>query len=285
MGDRLGAGLDGVRHLDRATGLGAWTPTAAGVRCTCPSPTSRLRVAGVLIDALSFSEALRRIGDFLNCDGTHVVHHLSADPIVQAMDDPALREALEHSDLNLPDGMGVVWGARASGARRLKRRVYGPELMEAVLQSGLGRDLQHAFVGGSPAGLEALKRRLAARFPRMRVAGAHAPPFREVTPAAVVEDLERLGAESDVLWIGLGTPKQQLWAHYARRFRPARVIATVGAAFDFLAGLKPQAPRWIGERGLEWAFRLATEPRRLWRRYLLGNPRFVWAVARERLAR
>jgi N-acetylglucosaminyldiphosphoundecaprenol N-acetyl-beta-D-mannosaminyltransferase len=107
--------------------------------------------------------------------------------------------------------------------------------------------------------------------------------MREVTHAGVEQDLRAIGTDADVLWVGLSTPKQQRWAELARQHRPAKIIATVGAAFDFHAGTKPQAPVWMQRAGLEWTFRLATEPRRLWRRYLIGNPRFVWAVLNQRM--
>jgi N-acetylglucosaminyldiphosphoundecaprenol N-acetyl-beta-D-mannosaminyltransferase len=152
-----------------------------------------------------------------------------------------------------------------------------------VMRWGLVRRLRHSLVGGSAQTIEELQNNLRRRIPGLRVVGAHSPPVREVTHAGVEQDLRALDADADVLWVGLSTPKQQRWAELARQHHPAKVVATVGAAFDFHAGNKPQAPGWMQRAGLEWTFRLATEPRRLWRRYLIGNPRFVLAVLNQRL--
>jgi N-acetylglucosaminyldiphosphoundecaprenol N-acetyl-beta-D-mannosaminyltransferase len=193
--------------------------------------------------------------------------------------------ALQSADLNLPDGMGVVWATRIMGAREkeLPGRLYGPTVMLEVIGWGIDREITHSFVGGSPSTLVALMSRLSDTFRGVRIQGAYSPPVRDVAPHTVAEDLAALGTSSDVLWVGLGTPKQQLWAHYAKALRPSRIVATVGAAFDFHAGTKRQAPDWIQRAGLEWSFRLLSEPRRLWRRYLIGNARFVAAVAKDRI--
>jgi N-acetylglucosaminyldiphosphoundecaprenol N-acetyl-beta-D-mannosaminyltransferase len=135
--------------------------------------------------------------------------------------------------------------------------------------------------------LDALTARLRERFSGMEIVAAVPPPVRPVSEEAVADDIgqirQRADGPIDVLWVGLGTPKQQIWAYHARRYEVAKVTVTVGAAFDFLSGSKRQAPPWMGPMGLEWVFRLAVEPRRLWRRYLVGNPRFVGRVALQRL--
>lgn len=203
-----------------------------------------------------------------------VLNHLAAHPTVEARRDPHLARVLQRADCNAADGMGTVWAARVlSGTTCPRRRVYGPDAMLATLERGRSRGWRHAFVGGTPEVLPRLLDQLLRRMPDLRLVGAHAPPFREVDAAAVAEDLQGLAPsdEVDVLWVGLGVPKQVIWADLARSHQPARVIATVGAAFDFHAQVVPQAPAWMQDAGLEWLFRLSRDPRRLWRRYLVGN--------------
>jgi len=154
-------------------------------------------------------------------------------------------------------------------------RVYGPDLTTHVLKAAAAARLPVGFYGGSQAVLAELTRRVSARFPGTRVVFSESPPYRAATPDEdehTVHSVVESGAR--ILFVGLGTPTQDRWMHAHRGKIPA-VMLGVGAAFDFLAGAKPQAPRWMQRRGLEWLFRLATEPRRLWKRYLRHNPRFA----------
>jgi N-acetylglucosaminyldiphosphoundecaprenol N-acetyl-beta-D-mannosaminyltransferase len=249
--------------------------------CSCPPLGLHAWVNGVRIDPLGPSEALDRLATFLSCGATHIVNHLPAHPTVLARRDSAYRDSLNRADMNVADGMGVVWACRHQGFAEMKERVYGPDFMLGVIAWGEHRGLSHAFMGGTEATVNLLVDELRRRYPKLIVTGAYAPPFRDVTAKSVAEDLSQLAAAADVLWVGLGTPKQQLWADFARSHATARAILTVGAAYDFIAGVKPQAPKWMQRNGLEWAFRLATEPRRLWRRALLDNAVFAWAVLRD----
>ena len=161
-------------------------------------------------------------------------------------------------------------------------RVYGPDLMLAACERAAARGYSSFFYGGRPGVAERLAARLAGAFPGLKIAGTYAPPFRELS-AQEDENVVQLisAAQPDLVWVGLGTPKQELWmAAHAHRI-DAGVLIGVGAAFDIHAGLTRQAPRWLQRSGLEWAFRLAQEPRRLWRRYLYNNPRFLAGVARR----
>jgi N-acetylglucosaminyldiphosphoundecaprenol N-acetyl-beta-D-mannosaminyltransferase len=170
--------------------------------------------------------------------------------------------------------MPLVWLLRLLGVSEATR-VYGPDLTRAVLEAAADAGIPVGFYGGSPAVLAELVRRVSGRYHGLKVAYAESPPFR---PATREEDERTTRAIADsgarILFIGLNTPKQDRWMH-AHRGRVPAVMLGVGAAFDFLAGSKPQAPRWMQRSGLEWTFRLATEPRRLWRRYLRHNPRFA----------
>jgi len=249
--------------------------------CSCPRISPFAWVNGVRIDPLSPAGALERLATFLSCPASHVVNHLPAHPTVLARRDPAYREALNRADMNVADGIGVVWACRRQGFSGMKERVYGPDFMLDVMAWGEGRGLTHSFVGGAGETLGILIREIRSRYPGLRVASAYAPPFREISRDSVQDDLSKLDAMADVLWVGLGTPKQQTWADFARMYAPAKVILTVGAAYDFIAGVKPQAPKWIQRKGLEWAFRLATEPRRLWRRAFIGTAQFAWYVGTD----
>ena len=194
--------------------------------------------------------------------------------IMEARRSPDYRIVMDQADLVTSDGMPLVWMLRRLGARSATR-VYGPDLMNLLLEAAEDAGIPVGFYGGTEAVLARLVPRAKQRYPRLQVAYAEAPPFRELTPE---EDRRTTQAIQDagvrILFVGLGSPKQDRWMH-AHKDRVPAVMLGVGAAFDFLAGAKPQAPRWMQSSGLEWAFRLASEPRRLWRRYLTQNPKFV----------
>ncbi len=194
--------------------------------------------------------------------------------LMEAFDDPSLRDQLNAADIVNPDGMPLVWSLRALGVSSATR-VYGPDATEMLLQAAQDSGIPVAFYGGSRATLEMLLLEVHRRYPQLEVACAISPPFRaldNVEDQTITEHIKESGA--GMLFVGLGCPKQERWimAHHGQI--PA-VMFGVGAAFDFLAGSKPQAPRWMMRNGLEWAFRLASEPRRLAVRYLKHNPRFV----------
>ena len=243
----------------------------------------RVNVLGVGVSAIELGTAVRVIGDWIAHRTPHYVCVSGVHGIMESQDDPALRSIHNRAGLVTPDGMPLVWLGRLAGHRGM-RRVYGPDLLLACCAESERLGWRHFFYGGGDGVAELLTDRLRARFPTMQLAGTYTPPFRELT-AAEEADIEQRIQESraDIVWVGLSTPKQERWmsAHVGRVAAP--VLVGVGAAFDFHAGLKPQAPRWMQQSGMEWLFRLATEPRRLWRRYLKNNPRFVWHVVQQRL--
>ena len=238
----------------------------------------RYNVLGVGISTVSLDRACR---DILAAQGhprTGYVCATGVHGVSAAQRDPAVRRALNGAWLNVPDGMPLVWLGRAHGHREVTR-VYGPDLMLAVCDAGRAGGLAHYFYGGGPGVAGTLRDRLAARFPGLRVAGTFTPPFRALQPAeAAAFRAEVAAARPDVIWVGLSTPTQERFMADQWRGLDAAVMIGVGAAFDFHAGLKPQAPRWMQRSGLEWLFRLAVEPRRLGRRYLVNNPLFVARV-------
>jgi N-acetylglucosaminyldiphosphoundecaprenol N-acetyl-beta-D-mannosaminyltransferase len=202
--------------------------------------------------------------------------------VAAAAEDAELRAALLGADLNVPDGQPLVWALGLLG-HRLGDRVYGPDLMDRACERATASGLGFYLYGGRNQGaLAQLARNLRLRHPGLRIVGGHVPPFRALTPEEerdVAADIRRSGA--DVVWVGIGVPKQEKWMARMRPRLDAPVLVGVGAAFDFHAGLIAQAPEWMQRLGLEWLFRLIQEPRRLWRRYLRYNPRFVAGFARQ----
>jgi N-acetylglucosaminyldiphosphoundecaprenol N-acetyl-beta-D-mannosaminyltransferase len=209
--------------------------------------------------------------------------------LISARDEPATMHAVLDATLAVPDGQPLVWALRLLGRRRATR-VYGPDLMKHWCERA-ARDGTPAYLygGRDDAARELLERRLRERFPGLRIVGGSSYAFRPLEqPLLTAGERERLVERIDasgaqVVWVGTGQPRQELWMSELRPLLKAPVLVGVGAAFDFHAGLVSQAPPWMGRHGLEWLYRLSREPRRLWRRYLLGNPRFVAAFTRQYL--
>jgi N-acetylglucosaminyldiphosphoundecaprenol N-acetyl-beta-D-mannosaminyltransferase len=245
-----------------------------------PRP-ARVDVLGVEVSAVDMAQAVAEIRRWVEEGEQHYVCVTGVHGVMESQRDPDLRRIHNASGLTTPDGMPMVWAGRRAGAAHMER-VYGPDLMLELCALAAERGWSSFFYGGGPGVAERLAERLAARFPRLEVAGCWSPPFRPLTPEEDARAVERIDASgAALLWVGLSTPKQERWmaAHVGRVRAP--VLLGVGAAFDIHAGLLPQAPRWMQRSGLEWLYRLAREPRRLWRRYLYNNPRFVAAIARR----
>jgi N-acetylglucosaminyldiphosphoundecaprenol N-acetyl-beta-D-mannosaminyltransferase len=212
--------------------------------------------------------------------------------VMRAQEDEELRAAVLGASLVVPDGQPLVWALRLLGHPEIRERVYGPELMLRCCARAAANGTRMYLYGGRSEGvLVALALNLRTRFPGLQIVGAYSPPhvagnawapFREPTAdedRRLAEEIDGSGAE--IVWVGTGQPRQELWMARMRPQLRAPMLIGVGAAFDFHAGLVSQAPPWLGRHGLEWAYRLAREPRRLWRRYTRYNPRFVVAIARE----
>jgi N-acetylglucosaminyldiphosphoundecaprenol N-acetyl-beta-D-mannosaminyltransferase len=236
----------------------------------------------VRIDAITIEDAIDRLVSG-KADGA--VHLCNAYTLSLASSDPSLATELNRGSLNLADGKPVVWIARRLGFKHLTRRVYGPELMERTLDVGQSMGINHYLFGSTPEVVDALTAQIHRRWPNAKIVGAESPSFAPLSDAdldAATDRFESAGAQ--IVWVGLGTPKHDLAiAEFAARSN--LTFVAVGAAFDFIAGAKKQAPNFAREHGLEWLFRLASEPRRLWRRYLVGNTVFLWRVIRTRPAR
>jgi N-acetylglucosaminyldiphosphoundecaprenol N-acetyl-beta-D-mannosaminyltransferase len=232
------------------------------------------RILGMRVDPTSYEEATEKVLLWAAAGESRYVCVANVHMLMEAHDDPSLRALVNAADLVTPDGMPLVWMLRKLGHPH-QERVCGPELTSRVCAEAARRGVPVGFYGGHPEALEALVRNLSARFPGLRVVYAYSPPFRPLTPEEderVTEEINASGAQ--ILFVGLGCPKQEWWmAEHKGRVRA--VMLGVGAAFDFHAGRVRQAPVWMQRAGLEWLFRLVQEPRRLWRRYLKHNPRFL----------
>ena len=199
---------------------------------------------------------------------------------VNIRENPNYADALIDADLSVADGMPIVWLLRRRGYKAA-RRVYGPDLMIAICEEAALNGWRCFLYGGSPGVPELLKQALLTRFPALKIVGCYSPPFRELTREEDEDICLRINATMpDLVFVGLGGPKQDLWMHEHRSRIHASVIHGVGAAFDFISGRLPQAPRWMMNAGLEWLFRLALEPRRLWKRYTLSNAKFLFYALR-----
>jgi N-acetylglucosaminyldiphosphoundecaprenol N-acetyl-beta-D-mannosaminyltransferase len=231
-------------------------------------------VFGTGISITTFEETLQLL-EQRSADHAITVNVCNVHSVMSARSDRELATALAAGEINTPDGVPLVWVIQSRGFTR-QARMYGPDLAVAAFAHGIPLGWRHFFYGATPETLQLLTRNLASRFPGLRIVGSYAPPFRDLTEAerdAITELIEGSGA--DIVWVGLGMPKQEKWMYEMRARLPGKVLIGVGAAFDFLAGTKRQAPHWMQRSGLEWLFRLGTEPRRLWRRYLWNNPAFL----------
>jgi N-acetylglucosaminyldiphosphoundecaprenol N-acetyl-beta-D-mannosaminyltransferase len=236
----------------------------------------RVNILGVGISALSMESALEQSEALLNREDAGYICVTGVHGIMEAQADTDFRNILNNSFLSTPDGMPTVWLGHLHGFKHMTR-VYGPDFMVNMCERSVHPGYRHFLYGGRPGVAEELRRELIRRFPGLQIVGTYTPPFRPLN----AEEEENLraqleAAKVDVLWCGLSTPKQERFmAAYVGRL-PVKLMVGVGAAFDLLSGNLSEAPDWMKQAGLQWLYRLIKEPKRLWRRYLLNNPRFIW---------
>ncbi|MEM7012698.1 MAG: WecB/TagA/CpsF family glycosyltransferase [Verrucomicrobiota bacterium] len=244
---------------------------------------NRFDVLGVGISRLNLPTAVSAIDSFLKTGDRGYICVTNVHVVVEAQDDPELKQILNDSVLTTPDGMPLVWAGRRLHKEDVGR-VYGPDLMREVFRATEGTGVRHFFYGGAERVAEDLRREMLRRFPDSEVVGVYSPPFRELNAAE--EDklvLQLQETKPDIVWVGLGAPKQERFmAEYIDRL-PCKLMIGVGAAFDFYTGRVRQAPLWMQRSGLEWTFRLAQEPRRLFSRYAKTNPRFLYLLGKQAL--
>jgi N-acetylglucosaminyldiphosphoundecaprenol N-acetyl-beta-D-mannosaminyltransferase len=255
--------------------LPAVSPPARGPQ---DSDAPRYAVLGTWVHAVDPARALDEIGAWIRQGRRGYVAFANVHGVIEGLDEATTRQAFNEAGLTVPDGVPLVWLGWLRGHAEV-RRVYGPDTVLGLSEQAARHGWSCYFYGGAPGVAERLAAVLTERFPGFRVAGVHAPPFRSLTEAEDAEDVSRLNASrADVVFVGLGCPKQERWMADHRPRLTAAALLGVGAAFDFHTGRVRQAPRWMMGAGLEWLFRLIQEPRRLWRRYLVYNPRFVFHV-------
>lgn len=242
---------------------------------------TRVDILGVHVNAIDRTAALDQISRWTSENERQYVCVTGVHGVMECQDDAELRRIHNESGLTVPDGMPMVWLGRLAGAKWMER-VCGPDLMLQLCEASAKNGWTHFFYGGAPGVAEKLAERLCEAYPGLRVGGTYTPPFRDLEESEKDEISSLINeAEPDLVWVGLSTPKQERWMDEFRGRLAAPALLGVGAAFDLHAGLTTRAPRWMQRSGLEWLYRLLTEPRRLWRRYLTNNPRFIWKAMRR----
>jgi N-acetylglucosaminyldiphosphoundecaprenol N-acetyl-beta-D-mannosaminyltransferase len=237
-------------------------------------------VVGTGISLLTFDELMASF-DSRPRDRATIVTITNVHAVMTARRDPELRRALDGADITTPDGMPIAWALRSMGNPD-QERVYGAKVTTTALETGLDRDWRHYFYGSTVETLDNLRAALKEQYEGIEIAGTHSPPFRDLDAAeedAVAAEI--METKPDFVWVGLGMPKQEKWMLRNKHRYPGVALVGIGAAFDFIAGTKPEAPAWMQKAGLEWVFRLASEPRRLWRRYIFNNPAYLLAWAKQ----
>jgi N-acetylglucosaminyldiphosphoundecaprenol N-acetyl-beta-D-mannosaminyltransferase len=239
----------------------------------------RINILGVGISAINLQQAVRQIEEWIARRDAQYVNVCTVHTVMECQKAERLRHLVNSSGLATPDGVPLVWLGHLHGYRGVSR-VYGPDLMLALCDGLQRTGARHFFYGGAPGVAGLLAKKLKARFPSLLVAGTHTPPYRPADAQESQDVLDAINAAApDIVWVGLGTPKQDYWVARHRALLRAPVLIAVGAAFDFHAGLLRQAPKWMQRNGLEWLFRLIQEPRRLAFRYVVYNPLFLLRVA------
>lgn len=240
---------------------------------------------GVNVAVTNLSRSCKVVDEWIKQKHKTYVCIAPVSTIMDCQDSEEYRSVINSSGMTTPDGMPLVWTGKLRGKKEISR-TYGPDLMPALCDLSQDRGYKHYFYGGTQESLTYLKQRLTDQYPKLNVAGSHAPAMlniKEKEDQNVIDAINE--AQPDILWVGLGSPKQDYWMSIHRPELNVPVIIGVGAAFDFLSGAKKQAPRWVQRSGLEWLYRLVSEPKRLWRRYLIGNTRFIWLLIKDSLRR
>jgi N-acetylglucosaminyldiphosphoundecaprenol N-acetyl-beta-D-mannosaminyltransferase len=242
-----------------------------------------VNVLGVGVSPINMDDALLTIDSWIRAGDRQYVCVCTVATVMQCRRAEDLRRVVNAAGMVTPDGMPLVWLSRLAGHRQVSR-VYGPDLMLAVMARSAAQGYRHFLYGGRAGIAERLQERIAQRFPGTTIVGTMTPPFAPLGQLCTPETAAAINeTQPDIVWVGIGNPKQEWWMARMRSMLAAPVLIGVGAAFDFHTGNVAQAPTWMQQAGLEWIFRLAREPRRLWRRYLLDNPWFVFEITRQKL--
>lgn len=242
---------------------------------------TKFYILGAKISVTNIDSACKEILSWVTAQRKEYVCVSPVSTIVDCQSSKAYCDVINSAGIATPDGMPLVWLGRIQG-HSLIQRTYGPDLMDKLLKEGVGKSLKHFFYGSDGKTQEVFLDRITKRYPGIQIAGFFSPSYQEIGFKETSEIVSMINeAKADILWVGLGSPKQDFWMADHRGKLEVPVMIGVGAAFDFLAGTKPQAPKWMRKIGLEWFFRLCCEPKRLWRRYLIGNFKFVFYLIKS----
>ncbi len=244
-----------------------------------------VNICGVNVSAINLTLACDTICHWVENRKKAYVCVVPASTVVDCQSDEAYRRVINSADMATPDGMPIVWLERLKGYRKVER-TYGPDLMLAICKISEEKGYKQYLCGSTPTTCERLESKLKEKFPKLKIVGRFSPSFGEISEKENEMIIQAINQSNpDILWLGLGSPKQDFWMYEHRPKLNVPVIVGVGAAFDFLSGVKKQAPRWIRNIGLEWFFRLCCEPRRLWKRYLIGNSKFIYFLFQDLITR
>ena len=246
-----------------------------------PLSFETFQLLGIPVTAVTLPDVVRSTSALAQSDRPHAVFVREVASLMAAVDSPPLRELHFKASLVVPDGMPLVWAGKLKGFGKSVGRVAGADLVDAVCAHSIKTGQSHFFFGGAPGVAETMASRLAAKYPGLRIAGILTPPMRSIgkdfrlegEALAEVEEIKR--AAPDFVWVGISSPKQEFWMAEVMQVLDHAVFFGVGAAFDYHSGRLKRAPRWMRNNGLEWLYRLYTEPRRLWHRYLVLAPKFI----------
>jgi len=249
-----------------------------------PSGLQSIKVLGTRIHMVKVSEVVSLMADWIgDKEPCRYIVNTGMHGVMEGCRDPEFKKILNSADLFTPDGYSVVWLGRRHGYS-LEKRVTGVDLVLAFLRMSEEQGFSNFFYGDTPETLGRLEVKLKEDFPRLKVAGLRSPPFRLLTPEEAEGEIQLINRSgADVIWVGLGLPKQETWMFQNRSNLNASITVGVGASFKFIGGSVTRAPTWVGDNGLEWIWRLVHEPRRIWRRALLDVPRFMIYLTLERL--
>lgn len=252
----------------------------------------KVSILGSNISVWNLDETVQRLRDLAADGGRHYVCVSNVHTVVMGLEERDYCRVTNNATLATADGVPLVWASKILGGPSIRGRSSGPDILLKIARDPSCRHLRHYFYGSSPSVLEAMQDRLAILAPEMKLAGFYSPPKRDAhslgkpLDSGELEDCARIdAAKPDIVWVGLGAPKQELWMARARASLNAPILIGVGAAFDFIAGSKKRAPEWMQSVGLEWAYRFMQEPRRLASRYLKTNPIFIVEVAKRAVFR
>jgi N-acetylglucosaminyldiphosphoundecaprenol N-acetyl-beta-D-mannosaminyltransferase len=257
------------------------TAEMTGAATTGRALDQRVDVLGIHVSVTDLDETVETFCRWIANGERRLVCVSDMNALLHARADERLTAVYNTSGLTLADGMPLVWAGRSAGFDRMAR-VCGPDLLERVMADAAKHGWSQYFYGGADGVAEQLRDTFTAKHPGLRVAGVYSPPFRALSPEEDAGIVDRINeAAPDIVWVGLGAPKQERWMAEHRDRLDAPILVGVGAAFDFHTGRLDRAPVWMQKAGLEWSHRLAKEPRRLWKRYVLGIPRFCLAILRR----